>query len=243
MLRGIVGDSTFFNIMRAYSDDPDLKYGVATTEDFQGVAESVSGQDLEYFFQEWIYGENFPTYSIGWNSSIMSGDIYNVSLNIYQNVNTNPAYFTMPVQVQINTALGDTIVTLFNDAQTQNFQFQVIGEPQSIVFDPGSWILKDIGTVTRIKNSETPIQFILGQNYPNPFNPSTTIQYSIPESENVMLIVYNSLGEVVETLVNGFKVAGTYKVNFEATKSSSGIYYYRLSSGNFSKIRKMIILK
>ena len=67
MLRGIVGDSTFFDIMKAYSNDPDLKYGVATTEDFQEVAESVCGLDLDYFFQQWIYGENEPTYTVGWN--------------------------------------------------------------------------------------------------------------------------------------------------------------------------------
>ena len=128
-----------------------LKYGVATTEDFQAIAESVYGQNLDYFFQEWIYGENEPTYSIGWNKSLVSGDIYDVTLNIYQNVNTNPSYFTMPVQVKLNTSLGDTIVTLFNNAQTQNFQFHVIGNPQSIVFDPGNWILKNIPSLRKAK--------------------------------------------------------------------------------------------
>jgi len=243
MLRGIVGDSTFFNIMRTYSDDPELKYGVATTEDFQGVAESVSGEDLEYFFQEWIYGENFPTYSIGWNSSLLNGDIYNITLNIYQNVNTNPTYFKMPVQVQINTALGDTIVTLFNDAQTQNFQFQIIGEPQSIVFDPGSWILKNVGTVTLIDNLETPIQFSLEQNYPNPFNPTTTIQYSIPSTEKVVLTVFNVLGQKVATLVNEIEEAGSYKKTFNAGALSSGTYLYKISAGNFVETRKMILMK
>ncbi len=71
MLRGIVGDSTFFDIMRTYSADPSVSYGVATTEDFQAIAESVYGQDLDYFFQEWIYGENEPTYTVGWDKSLI----------------------------------------------------------------------------------------------------------------------------------------------------------------------------
>lgn len=56
MLRGVVGDSTFFDITRTYSAHPSVSYGVATTEDFQAIAESVYGQSLDYFFQEWIYG-------------------------------------------------------------------------------------------------------------------------------------------------------------------------------------------
>jgi len=243
MLRGIVGDSTFFNIMRTYSYDPDLKYGVAITEDFQQVAESVYGQDLEYFFQEWIYGENEPTYTVGWNKTNVGGNIYDVNLNIYQTINTNPSYFTMPVQVKFNTSLGDTIVFLFNDAQIQHFHFQVIGEPQSIVFDPGNWILKNNTTITEVDDLNTPVRFSLEQNYPNPFNPSTTIEYSIPESGNVRLIIFNSLGEKVTSLVNNFKEAGIHGVTFDATELSSGIYFYRIDAGEFTAAKKMILMK
>lgn len=116
MLRGIVGDSVFFNIMRSYASDPNFAYGTATTEDFQAVAESVSGKNLDYFFQEWIYGENYPHYTVGWSKTQINGDLYKISLNISQSINTNPSFFTMPVKVKINTALADTVVTLFNDS-------------------------------------------------------------------------------------------------------------------------------
>ncbi|MCW8805071.1 MAG: M1 family aminopeptidase [Ignavibacteriaceae bacterium] len=243
MLRGIVGDSTIFDILRAYSDDPDLKYNAATTEDFQAVAESVSGQDLDYFFQEWIYGENEPTYTIGWDKSLVSGDLYDVTLNIYQSVNSNPSYFTMPVQVKLNTSLGDTIVTLFNNAQTQNFQFQVIGNPQSIVFDPGNWILKNNTVVTETEDLTIPLQFSLEQNYPNPFNPSTTIEYTIPQNGFVSLKIFNVLGKEVATLVNGQIDSGKQKVEFNATGLNSGVYFYRIESGSFVDTKKLILLK
>ena len=243
MLRGIVGDSTFFDIMRTYSADPSVSYSVATTEDFQAVAESVYGQSLDYFFEEWIYGENEPTYSIGWDKSLVSGDIYDVTLNIYQNVNNNPSYFTMPVQVKLNTSMGDTIVTLFNNAQNQNFQFEVIGNPQSIVFDPGNWILKNTTIVTEGEDFTIPLQFSLEQNYPNPFNPSTTIEYTIPQNGFVSLKVFNVLGKEVATLVNGQNDAGNHKVEFDATSLNSGVYFYRIESRNFVETKKLVLLK
>ncbi|NIT56890.1 MAG: T9SS type A sorting domain-containing protein [Aliifodinibius sp.] len=92
-------------------------------------------------------------------------------------------------------------------------------------------------------DENVPTEFSLSQNYPNPFNPATTIEYSIPEDGNVSLTVYNALGEKVETLVNDYTKAGTHKINFNATDFSSGIYYYRLSSGKFSSVMKMIVLK
>lgn len=243
MLRGIVGDSTFFNIMRSYSDDPNLKYGVATTEDFQAVAENVSGQNLNYFFQEWIYGENYPKYTVGWNKTPVGGDIYQITLNIIQNVNSNPAYFTMPVKVKINTSLGDTIVTLFNNAQSQNFQFQVNGFPNSIVFDPGNWILKDLLGITEVKNENLPASYSLEQNYPNPFNPATTIEYSLPQNGFVSLKVFNVLGKEVAALVNGWNEAGKHKIDFDASGLNSGVYFYRLESGSFVDTKKMILLR
>ena len=243
MLRGVVGDSTFFDILRTYSDDPDLKYGVAITEDFQAIAESVYGETLNYFFQEWIYGENEPKYTIGWDKTLISGDLYQVTLNIHQNVNSNPSFFTMPVQIKFNTSLGDTTVTLFNDAQMQNFQFEINGEPMSIVFDPGNWILKNNTTVTEVEDFTLPLEFSLEQNYPNPFNPSTTIEYSIPESGNVTLKVFDVLGNEVATLINGQNEAGKHKIDFNASTLKSGVYFYRIESGSFVETKKLILLK
>ncbi len=161
MLRGIVGDSTFFDIMRAYSNDPDLKYNAATTEDFQAVAESVSGLDLNYFFQEWIYGENYPDYNVGWDVQPNGGQ-YQVSLNINQVTNNNPTFFTMPIKVKFNYSGGDTTVTVFNNQQSQNFQIVLNNDPQSIVFDSGNWILKHLGTITNAENGRAANCFFFG---------------------------------------------------------------------------------
>ena len=103
----------------------------------------------------------------------------------------------------------------------------------------GSFEYSDIVEVSFME----PSVFSLEQNYPNPFNPTTTIEYSIPESGNVKLIIYNSLGEVVETLVNKFEEAGTYNISFDGLNLSSGIYFYRIEAEEFYSIKKMILLK
>ena len=81
------------------------------------------------------------------------------------------------------------------------------------------------------------------QNFPNPFNPVTTIKYALPVSGNINLSIYNSLGEKVETLTNQFLEAGYHKIEWRANNYSSGVYYYRIESENFSDVKKMLLLK
>ncbi len=93
-----------------------------------------------------------------------------------------------------------------------------------------------------------PTVFALKQNYPNPFNPSTTIQYDLPEDGHAELIIYNSLGQVVQTLQNGFQLAGAYSIQWNAVNKrgvrvASGVYFYTLKVGEFSQTRKMLLLR
>jgi hypothetical protein len=93
------------------------------------------------------------------------------------------------------------------------------------------------------KVEDLPIAFQLQQNYPNPFNPSTKITFSLAHSANTSLKVFDMLGREVATLVNGYTVSGTHDVQFNAMNLASGIYYYKLTSGNFTEVKKMVLLK
>ena len=104
--------------------------------------------------------------------------------------------------------------------------------------------------VTRINDNNTnkPQAFYLEQNYPNPFNPTTKIKYTVGDAYYaspvwVTLRVYDVLCNIIATLVNGEKSAGTYEIEFNAERLSSGIYFYRLHSGSFSETRRMILMK
>jgi hypothetical protein len=88
-----------------------------------------------------------------------------------------------------------------------------------------------------------PTKFELAQNQPNPFNPSTFIGYSLPSASKVELVVFNMKGEKVATLVNQEMPAGYHLAYFNAAKLSSGVYFYRLTAGNFTDMKKMVLMK
>ena len=84
---------------------------------------------------------------------------------------------------------------------------------------------------------------MLYQNYPNPFNPTTKIEYSIPKTSFVTLKVYDILGREVVMLVNEEKSVGNYKAEFNGSNLSSGIYFYKLQAGDYTSVKKMVLLK
>ncbi|NOS86068.1 MAG: T9SS type A sorting domain-containing protein, partial [Ignavibacteria bacterium] len=127
----------------------------------------------------------------------------------------------------------------------------------------GNWILKlnNAGSTTagtllgwglRINNSITGIQtvsnnvpseFKLYQNYPNPFNPETNIKFDIPGDAEVKIAVYDMLGREVQVIANEFKIAGSYEMSFDASHLSSGTYFYKLTAGSLTDIKKMVLIK
>ena len=247
MLRGVMGDENFFRTLKAYMSDTSLAYGSATIRDFQHVAETVSGTNLSYFFDEWLYGENYPRYVVDWYYDLIQGNTYQVSVEVKQSVNTLPQFFTMPIDMKINTSLGDTTVRIFNNAQDQIFNFTIEGKPLTLDFDPDNYILKEQSGNTH----NVPITYTLAQNYPNPFNPGTTITYELGNVSNVQLNVYDITGRLVSRLVNQKQREGSYVVEFDGSSLASGVYFYRLEAENttvgsdetFTAIKKMILLK
>ncbi len=94
-----------------------------------------------------------------------------------------------------------------------------------------------------ILSEQLPTDYALRQNNPNPFNPTTTINYQLPENGFVTIKVYDMLGKEVTTLVNENKSAGYHKVNFDASKLTSGVYVYTINVNNFIQSKKMLLMK
>ena len=110
--------------------------------------------------------------------------------------------------------------------------------------DNGVWRRPLSEIVTSVGKQPTqPTYYMLEQNYPNPFNPSTKIKYSVPQTSQVVIKVFDVLGKEIETLVNEEKPSGTYELNWNATQLSSGIYFYTIQAGEFIDTKKMILLK
>jgi len=121
----------------------------------------------------------------------------------------------------------------------QDFDQQLAGSDTSM-----NHMVKVIGASSiEERLSDVPSEFELSQNYPNPFNPSTSFTYSLKQSGDVQISIYDAVGKEVKSIVNGFREAGSYQVTFEAQNFASGIYYYRIITSDFIQTNKMILLK
>jgi len=246
MLRGIVGDANFFMILKTYIASPELAYSTAETKDFLKIAEDVSGMNLDYFFQEWIYGEFYPKYVYNWSKTKLANNQYGLTLTINQKRNKIPSFFTMPVQIKVKFAQGDTLITFFNDKQEQQFVFTLNDKPEEIEFDPHNRIFKAVeqGVVSvEDLNSKIADKFIIYQNYPNPFNPITTIKFNLPKNSHIKLLVYDITGKIIAKLIDKLMIAGEHSLLLNASEWSSGIYIYRVVTDNYSQTKRMILLK
>jgi aminopeptidase N len=243
MLRHVLGDSVFFASLRSYATDPRYRFRSATTEDFQGVCEAVSGRSLGYFFSEWIYGEGYPRYTCDWSvARVDSG--YDAEVRIGQTATgVSPSFFTMPVDVRLSDGIRDTTLAVMHTSPGQAFTFRLPFAPSIVQLDPDRWILRDVLSPDRV-----PSAFTLGQNFPNPFNAGTSIQFGLPHRADVSVTVYDVLGREVALLVRGRLDAGTHSVRWEGRDaagrpSASGIYFYRLTADAFSAAQRMIVLR
>ena len=111
--------------------------------------------------------------------------------------------------------------------------------------DDGVWRrpLSEIVTSTEEISPTFPEDFIIAQNYPNPFNPTTTLEYSLSHAGHVTLKVYNVLGEEVAALVDGEQAAGAFTTTWDASDLPSGVYFYRLTAGEYVQTRKMVLMR
>jgi len=145
-----------------------------------------------------------------------------------------PVSFTVPSNVVYTNATLNMIV-FRNDGSNYTNQKPIL---QGNTIGIGSL------QTTGISGNETNLNsFELNQNYPNPFNPTTSISFNIPKNSHVNLKIYDVLGNEVSNYFNEFMQAGTYNLVFDGSNLSSGIYYYRLTAGDFSSTKKMMLIK
>lgn len=144
--------------------------------------------------------------------------------------------------IQMDQNSGHQIVPDWNNLQNAELKILIDLENDGTIDD--SMFVKNQATNVEDEGSLlSPDSYNLAQNYPNPFNPITTIKYSIPENGNVSLKVYDILGNEVASLVNEEKAPGVYSVTFDASRLSSGVYFYKIQAGSYTSTKKMLLLK
>lgn len=125
-------------------------------------------------------------------------------------------------------------------SKTATVSYSSTGVPQFATVDLNLSAITTSVSDGAVRDPET---FVLSQNYPNPFNPKTGVRFQVPGVSDVKLVVYDLLGREVAVLVNERKAPGSYEVQFDASRLSSGVYLYRLTAGSFMQTRRMILLK
>jgi len=246
MLRHMVGETVFkASLQRLLTDHA---YGSVTTADVQSAFETESGQDLNAFFQQWIYGEYYPAYALSW-SAVPEGVQTRVLAKIAQ-TQTNTGLFTMPLDVRVSTDLGDTTFVVANSQAGQWYDFVVDGTVTGVQLDPDDWVLC---TVTEEGVSAAPVVLPavsaqLLANIPNPFNPLTAIRFRLAESMRVELAIHDVSGRLVKQLAAGSYAAGDHQVSWDGTDSAgravaSGTYFTRLQGRGQPQVRAMTLVR
>jgi len=174
------------------------------------------------FYYSYIYWGTTDSLRMVYLNPLASGSLVNGKLN--HNVLLTATISPKPLFRNVS---NDSCFVLFN-----------LSGPQQVWASYGC-----TGTVTGINDPTIPADYTLSQNYPNPFNPTTTVEFSIPKSGFVTLKIYDVLGKEVGVVVNEVKNAGSYRVDINASNLTSGVYFYKLEAGDFSQIKKMMLLK
>jgi aminopeptidase N len=229
MLRGFVGDTDFFNILSAYTANPDFMYQNATTEDFKNVAEIISGLDLSTFFEQWIYDEYYPVYHYNYLQG-NNNEFYFVISQVQESLGFRPV-FEMPVNLRfIYDGGGDTTVTVWNNLQFQEYVFQLTNEVDSVEFDPDLWILRQSEF-----NPDLPVGILeLSERYgikiyPDPVKEKLFISSDFENPMEMEILIYDAQRKIVH---RKFIKPGCHTI-INVGNDPAGIYFYHLlKSGN-----------
>jgi hypothetical protein len=201
-----------------------------------------------------------PESPIGNANSNLSGNLnyWNMtSTSIYTGLGASVNILLLHQRTPYTLSTGNYWLGTLKFAITDsNACFRMAFLENSAVFDgesplvyPTNWTFSNIDTCLILPTAvaklgtEIPASYNLSQNYPNPFNPVTMIKFALPKASFVKLKVYDILGREVANLVNDFKSAGTYIVDFDASALSSGVYFYRLETEKYTDVKKMVVLK
>lgn len=226
MLRKKLGEPTFFQALQNYLDDPDLAYGFAKTPDLQAHLETASSMDLNEFFQDWVYGEGFPSYEILWHQE-NDGDV----VLTFQQSQSHPSvdFFEAPVPLKFWSSDNQSMDMVFDNTQnfqvfTENVPFEVV----SIQFDPYFDLISNNNSIILDSTSFTMTDLVL---FPNPVTDKLFIQ----KPENVKILAYsifNILGEKVQS-------SDEYEISISMENLGRGIYFISLETSEGNLVRKI----
>ena len=247
MLRNMVGEDTFWQIIHEHLDR--YKWGNINTEDFIKLSEEISGIELNWFFNQWIYGIGLPYLEYNWNY-IVDKNKYYINLHIEQ-IQTNCQLFQLPLEVCI--MFSDSSLINENILLTQkeeDFKFVTNKIPLNIFPDPNSKVLMTIEMISLPQKEIS--SYELYYPFPNPCiiskHSEVLIKFSVSEKSNVKINIYNVLGQELFKfsyfdLEPNIYIQRWPCINYNNITVSSGVYFVRMEAKTFINVKKITILR
>lgn len=235
MLRWKMGDDLFFEACKNYMKDENLTYSFSNTELFKQHLEQTSGLNLEEFFNDWFYGEGYPSYEIQWYQD----EDFSLNVNIKQSTtDASVGFFEMPIPIKFSSSSIDTTIVFNNQFNNQIFSIPLSYKVTNATADPEKWILAEykISNKSEFNNFD---KLIITQ-FPNPSGGPLNFNFNKNISiENIE--VTNYLGQdVFKTKTDN---TPNYFVQLDLTFLENGIYYVKLNEKNRSSVLKVIVMK
>lgn len=232
MLRGKLGDSTFFRGLRRYLTDPALAYKSARTADLKRNLEAESNQNLDEFFKDWFYGEGYPNYNATWNQQ--SNNLVRLQLN---QTTSHPSvgFYEMAVPIQLKGIGRDTIIKVNHIQDGQIFTLNPGFTVDTVIIDPQLWILSKQKIAKRVS---TPIGIEGVAIYPNPATTKLTIALPSSAPAYVTVEIFNSVGQKMYEA----KSVSTIPIEINTMSFSTGIHLLRITGlNNYKYVQKFMI--
>lgn len=230
MLRWELGDEDFFQGLRNYINDPDLVYEYSKIDDFKHHLEALYGHDLTEFFDDWYYGQGYPSYSIQYNP-IPEG----VELIIYQST-SHPSvdFFEMPVPLEFSDGVQDTLVVVNHTFSGEKFVLPLDFEPSSLVFDPDQWLISQNNSVELVSHTDD-LELPGVSIYPNPATHMVSISLDNPADLDKItaLIITDSKGALIRKIEQV-----EIKTNIDLGGFAEGTYFVTILTKSGNYIRK-----
>lgn len=223
----INNDSVFFCVLKNFLST--YRYSTATADDFKQVAETTTGMNFTDFFNQWYYGEGYPTFNISWTKN-------NDTLTVISNQTTSTAttpLFKTHFDLQINSPAGDSIIRLYQGSNSETYKIYYPGSITSIKVDPKLWLIQKSFIHTGIVENDQPLSFSI---FPNPANNRISIAINQPNSfENTFVSIYNIQGHLILK-----KPVRQEKMELDIDRLAKGVYVLELKSDQKKEVIRFV---
>ena len=233
MLRWKLGDSIFFKGIRKYFNDSTLSFGFAKTDDLKRNLEAVSGIDLKEFFDDWFYGQGYPSYNVKWTQI---GNDY-VKINISQTTShPSVSFFALPVALQFKNATQQKTVIIDNKLNGEIFFSNIGFIADTAIVDPDYWLITKNNTSQKVSDNINGENIV--QEFPNPFANSFNVYLRNFTQQNGSIKIFNAQGQML--FQKNITINSSLFTEVNTQSFSRGVYLLKIEAGEVKFVKKIL---